>query len=161
MESNQIKFAENKDYTVTFKFDTPQTGTSQHGQWNRYGVEHEGMESSFFASPGLHNRITKYGVDDTITITKRMMNGKTSWDIKEVSKSNGVSKGIDSRTKDIHRQVCLKLAVESMGTVKKADDSYYDEIKNRLTQFSSILDPVDALIDKFDGEVVDGKELPF
>ena len=49
---NEIKFGENEEYNVTFKFDDPQTGTGQYGEWNRYGVAHKGEESSFFASPG-------------------------------------------------------------------------------------------------------------
>ena len=54
---NEIKFGENEEYNVTFKFDDPQTGTGQYGEWNRYGVDHKGEDSSFFASPGLHSRI--------------------------------------------------------------------------------------------------------
>ena len=159
-----IKFVENEEYDVTFKFDTPQTGNGQYGEWNRYGVEHKGEESSFFASPGLHNRIKSYGQGDTIKIVKRMVNGKTSWDIKKIGGStaptaNGMMTS-DARTKDIHRQVCLKLAVESIGVKAKATDAYYKEVKSRMEGFIAVLDPEDAVIDTVK-EVFDGEEVPF
>ena len=152
---NEIKFAEDIEYNVTFKFDTPQTGTGQYGEWNRYGVEHEGMDSSFFASPGLHNRIKSFKQGDSIKIIKRALNGKTSWDVKKTGESTAPVMS-DARTKDIHRQVCLKLAVESIGTKAKITDAYYEDVKSRMMGFLGVLDPVEVIKEKFDGE-----EIPF
>ena len=168
MDTNQIKFAEGHQYDVTFKFDTPKTGVNQHGEWNLYGVEHNGTDSAFFASPGLHNRLTSFRQGDTISIMKNLVNNRTSWDVKKFSgASSSVSNGIitpDARTKDIHRQVCLKLAVESIGAKTKVTDAYYEDVKSRMEGLLAVLDPeeavVDAIKEKFDGEEVDG-EIPF
>ena len=156
---NEIKFGENEEYNVTFKFDDPQTGTGQYGEWNRYGVDHKGKDSSFFASPGLHSRIKSFKQGDSIKIIKRMSNGKTSWDVK---KTGGSSTPVmsDARTKDIHRQVCLKLAVESIGVKAKTTDAYYKDVRDRMMGFLGVLDPVEIIKDKFDGEEVEG-EIPF
>ena len=163
MEVNQIKFAEGQQYDVTFKFDTPKTGNNQHGEWNLYGVEHNGTDSSFFASPGLHRRIKSFSQGDSISIVKNMQNGRTAWDVKELgsSKSTNTSMTMDARTKDIHRQVCLKLAVESIGTKTKVTDAYYKDVKERMEGLLAVLDPAEAVVDsikeKFDGE----EEVPF
>ena len=156
---NEIKFGENEEYNVTFKFDDPQTGTGQYGEWNRYGVDHKGKDSSFFASPGLHNRIKSFKQGDSIKIIKRMSNGKTSWDVKKTGESTEPVT-IDARTKDIHRQVCLKLAVESIGVKAKTTDAYYKDVADRMMGFLGVLDPVEDIKDKFDGEEVEG-EVPF
>ena len=156
---NEIKFGENEEYIVTFKFDTPQTGTGQYGEWNRYGVEHKGEDSSFFASTGLHNRIKSFKQGDSVKIIKRMSNGKTSWDIKKTGET-AVTVVTDARTKDIHRQVCLKLAVESIGVKAKATDAYYKDVGDRLKGFLAVLDPVEIIKEKFNGEEVEG-EFPF
>ena len=163
-EYNEIKFAEDIEYNVTFKFDTPQTGTGQYGEWNRYGVEHEGMESSFFASPGLHNRIKSFKQGDSVKIIKKAYNGKTSWDVKQIGGDSTINSSAtlspDARTKDIHRQVCLKLAVQSIGDKAKATDAYYKDIKNRMEGFIAILDPEDAIVEAVK-EKFDGEEIPF
>ena len=156
---NEIKFGENEEYNVTFKFDTPQTGTGQYGEWNRYGVDHKGEDSSFFASPGLHSRIKSFKQGDSIKIVKRMSNGKTSWDVKKTGGSPTPVMS-DARTKDIHRQVCLKLAVESIGAKTKVTDAYYKDVADRMMGFLAVLDPVEIIKDKFDGEEVEG-EIPF
>jgi|TARA_Y100000034_G_C6906447_1_gene420826 hypothetical protein len=164
MEVKQIKFAEGEQYQVTFKYDTPKTGMNQHGEWNLYGVEHNGIDSSFFASPGLHNRVRNFRQGDTISITKNMANGRVSWDVKKVNSSssaNGVV-SLDTRTKDIHRQVCLKLAVESIGAKAKVTDGYFKDVKERMNGFLAVLDPVEAIKDKFDGEEIgEGEKVPF
>ena len=93
-----------------------------------------------------------------------MVNGKTSWDIKKIGGSTtpgaNVSITADARTKDIHRQVCLKLAVESIGTKAKVTDAYYKDVKSRMEGFIAVLDPEDAVIDAVK-EVFDGEEVPF
>lgn len=171
METQQIKFAEGQTYEVQFKFDTPKTGTNQHGEWNLYGVTHNGVDSSFFASPGLHRKIQGYGQGDTCTIKKVAVNGKIAWDIKTIGNAVGKSAnntspdmGIDARTKDIHRQVCLKLAVESIGTKAKVTEAYYKDVKARMEGLLNVLDPEDVMEtikDKFDGEDVTDKGIPF
>jgi len=165
MESNTIKFGEGEEYDVTFKFDTPKQGTNQHGEWNLYGVTHKGVDASFFASKGLHSRIRTYKEGDTIKIVKRTANGRTSWDIKQLgtSPNQSVSSSItpDARTKDIHRQVCLKLAVESIGTKAKVTDAYYEDVRNRMNGLIMVLDPIEVIKDKFDGEELSDEEIPF
>ena len=159
MEYNEIKFGENEEYNVTFKFDTPKTGEGKYGEWNLYGVDHKGEDSSFFASYGLHNRIKAFKQGDSVKIVKRMKNGKTSWDVEKTGESIAPVVA-DARTKDIHRQVCLKLAVESIGVKAKPTDSYYKDVQSRMLGFLGILDPVEVIKEKFNGEEVDG-EIPF
>ena len=158
-EYDEIKFGENEEYNVTFKFDTPKTGEGKYGEWNLYGVDHDGKDSSFFASYGLHNRIKGFKQGDSVKIIKRMKNGKTSWDVKQTGKTTAPVMS-DARTKDIHRQVCLKLAVESIGTKAKATEAYYKDVGDRMKGFLVVLDPVEIIKEKFNGEEVDG-ELPF
>ena len=66
----------------------------------------------------------------------------------------------DARTKDIHRQVCLILAVESIGVKAKTTDAYYKDVADRMMGFLGVLDPVEIIKDKFNGEEVEG-EIPF
>mgnify|MGYP003152603077 CR=1 FL=1 len=157
---NEIKFGENEEYNVTFKFDTPKTGNGQYGEWNLYGVEHDGKDSSFFAPPGLHNRVKLFKQGDSVKIIKLERNGKTFWDVQKTGESAAFTE-LDARTKDIHRQVCLKLAVESIGTKAKVTDSYYEDVRNRMNGLIMVLDPVEAIKDKFEGEELPDKKLPF
>ena len=48
---------------------------------------------------------------------------------------------VDDRTKDIHRQVCLKLAVQSMGVCSSMEEEFnYGEVKDRMEGLLNILD---------------------
>ena len=160
MEYNEIKFGENEEYNVTFKFDEPKTGEGQYGEWNLYGVEHDGKDSSFFASPGLHNRVKSFKQGDSVKIVKRMKNNRTTWDVKKTGESTAPVVS-DARTKDIHRQVCLKLAVESIGTKAKVTDTYYKEVGDRMKGFLGVLDPAEIIKERFDGEEITDGKIPF
>ena len=163
MEQNQIKFIEGTEYKVTFKFDTPKTGNNQHGEWNLYGVEHDGADSAFFASPGLHRQVRVFKQGDTVSITKGSRNGRAFWDVKKLGSSSPSANGdmsLDARTKDIHRQVCLKLAVESIGSKAKVTDAYYKDVKARMEGFLAVLDPSESVIDSVK-ETFEGEEIPF
>jgi len=134
MESTKLQFKANLDYAVKLNYDQPKQGTSQYGDWYMYSVEHEGEEKVFFATPFLHDKLKHYGKDDTITIQKMEVGGgKVEWNIfpdgetpvkrdrgnslkpelnKESQKSSQDWDLINAKKSyDIHKQVCLKLAV--------------------------------------------------
>ena len=54
---------------------------------------------------------------------------------------NYQAKQNDDRTKDIHKQVCLKLAVQSLGTTENLD---YQEVKVRMEGLVGVLEDVEV-----------------
>jgi hypothetical protein len=122
MENTPIlKFKTNTDYSVMLRFNKPDTGTNDYGPWNRYGVTHEGNDASIFASAGLHKQLSLYGAGSTVNIRKEEYDaGKTKFIVTSDSPISQPSQSInssptvtnDARTHDIHKQVCLKLAVQ-------------------------------------------------
>lgn len=147
---NTLKFKSNTDHVVTLLFDTPQTGTNSYGDWFRYGCEHNGQESSFFATGYLHSKLEGYGKGAKLNIRKvELDGGKIGWDIipeegTSIKTKTDVPAMVqqrqatnDERTKDIHKQVCLKLAVQSMGVVEKLDIA---EVNSRMIALQLILE---------------------
>tara|TARA_R110000823_G_scaffold204737_5_gene335775 strand:- start:4942 stop:5424 length:483 start_codon:yes stop_codon:yes gene_type:complete len=150
METKQLKIPTNGSAVVEFMFDSPKHGTNDYGNWNLYGMKCEGEEVSLFATDNLHNQIQFYSKGDTIEIAKNETEqGRIHWDItpregtpvRNASNTTATPKVItsssktpDDRTADIHKQVCLKLAVQSVG-------SNYDivEIEARMYSLLSVL----------------------
>ncbi len=150
MENNQLKIPTNGSAVVEFMFDQPKQGTNNYGNWNLYGLKHEGKDVSLFATDNLHNKLQFYKTGDIIEISKNETEqGRIMWEItpkegtpiKNASNttpsptqttSNG--KSVDDRTADIHKQVCLKLAVQSMGT-----EFNIEEIESRMYSLLSVL----------------------
>jgi len=114
---------------VKLMYPEPKTGTNAYGNWYLYGVEIDGRETGFFATDALHKKLSVYGQGAKVSITKEeYAPGKSAWTVQAlegtqpqaIAPSTSSSTGIDNRTHDIHKQVCLKLAVQLFG-VKKGD----------------------------------------
>lgn len=138
----------NTDYPVTLVYDQCKSGESQYGPWNLYGVEHNGEEQSLFAEDALHQELKKYSKGAKLVIRRNQdENGTLSW---QVVPANGESQNkpkqtvvgyLDDRTRDIHRQVALKIATISIGQSQKAwSDEDLHEIKVRMNKLLEILD---------------------
>ena len=147
METKQLKIPKNGSSIVEFMFDNPKQGTNNYGNWNLYGLKCKGEDVSLFATDNLHNKIKYYRTGDVIEIAKNETEqGRIHWDVtpregtpvRDASNSTAapVSSSVsrDDRTADIHKQVCLKLAVQSMGS-----DFDITEIESTMYSLSSVL----------------------
>jgi hypothetical protein len=117
-QAETLKIQEGQDTFVEFLYDAPKTGTNNYGNWYLYGVRHEGSEKGIFATEYLHDKLQYYSKGDKVNIRKEQTsNGKVAWNVvaegstKQKNEGN-TTLGIDNRTHDIHKQVCLKLAVD-------------------------------------------------
>jgi len=122
VEYKNLKIGYNTDNKVELLFDTPKPYTNQYGDSFLYGLKKDGEEMNFFATPTLNNILSRFTKGDVVNIRKEESeNGKTKWDVKKIAENNTQSNQqiqnantgvIDARTHDIHKQVCLKLAIE-------------------------------------------------
>jgi len=62
VDKKSFKFKTNIPETVEFRFDTPKTGKSEHGEWFLYGVKKDKEETAFFATPYLHDFIQSLNI---------------------------------------------------------------------------------------------------
>ena len=132
MDNNKdtFKLSPTDENIVKLMYPEPKTGTNTYGNWYLYGVEKDGRETGFFATDALHKKLSVYGQGAEVSISKEeYAPGKSAWVVKPLggttptktaSPTPSTSNNIDNRTHDIHKQVCLKLAVELFG-VKKGD----------------------------------------
>jgi hypothetical protein len=138
----------NTDYPVTLTFDKCKSGESQYGEWRLYGVEFGGEPMGIFAEDALHQELKKYGKGAKLVIRRNQdVSGKLEW---LVTPANGnsptkpkqtVISYLDDRTRDIHRQVALKIATISVGQSQKSwSDDDLQEIKVRMDKLLEILD---------------------
>jgi len=140
----------NTDYSVKLMYDTCKSGESQYGQWNLYGVEYDREPHGLFADDFLHEILGRYRKGDQVVIRREQdQEGKLHWEVFPTRNGSArlnpaqTTLPIDSRTKDIHRQVCLKVAVLSFPTSNKSwDDEIVKEIKARTDSLILILDGV-------------------
>ena len=158
-----LKIKANIDNVVEFLYDSPKEGTNDFGMWHRYALKHNGNEVGLFATDALHAKLMNFTTGDRVNIRKEEYEpNKYGWNVipeegtparntGTPSNINGSYKSTPSattqeRTKDIHRQVCLKLAVQSMGTPETLDLAI---VKQRM----------EGLLDVLDGKETDS--LPF
>tara|TARA_R100001510_G_C7612002_1_gene175235 strand:- start:88 stop:555 length:468 start_codon:yes stop_codon:yes gene_type:complete len=145
METKQLKIPTNGSAIVEFMFDEPKQGTNNYGNWNLYGLRHDGEDASLFATDMLHSKIQHYRKGDVIEIAKNETEGgRIAWEVtpkegtpvRDASNTTPTPKpqSMDDRTADIHKQVCLKLAVQSMGT-----EFDIQEIESRMYSLLSVL----------------------
>ena len=130
MENNTFKLNPTDANVVELLYNQPKTGTNNYGDWFLYGVRKDGVETSFFATDALHKKLSVYSQGAKLSIKKEEYSpGKSAWTVQplegttasrpEVIGSIDVGyQKIDDRTHDIHKQVCLKLAVELFGVKK-------------------------------------------
>lgn len=69
-KSDLVDFKPGSTEQVTLSFDQPKTGTTRGRQWIRYGVQHQGQNKGFFATPQGHAAIQELGArkGDTLVI---------------------------------------------------------------------------------------------
>ena len=136
----------NHDYPITLTYDECKSGESQYGPWNLYGVKYEGVEQGVFAEDALHQKLQKYGKGAKLIIRRNQDDdGQLEWQIVPVNGNNRSNQTVlnylDDRTRDIHRQVALKIATISIGqTTKPWTDEDLQEIKVRMDKLLEILD---------------------
>ena len=63
-----LEIPKNQSVIISLLFDTPKTGMNQNGPWHLYGVNHEGIEKSYFASEKAHEMLQHYSKGDTVKI---------------------------------------------------------------------------------------------
>jgi len=137
----------NKDYPITLTYDQCKSGESQYGPWYLYGIDYNGEPMGIFAEDALHHQLKEYGKGAKLVIRRNQENGKLEW---RVTPANGnipskqtktYSSFLDDRTRDIHRQVALKIATISIGqSLKPWTDEDLVEIKVRMDKLLDILD---------------------
>tara|TARA_R100000734_G_scaffold7674_1_gene6155 strand:- start:10828 stop:11340 length:513 start_codon:yes stop_codon:yes gene_type:complete len=126
MDNNTFKLNPTDANVVELMYNEPKTGTNNYGDWYLYGVRKDGVETSFFATDALHKKLSVYNQGAKLSIQKEeYAPGKSAWTVQPLegtttSAPTTTTRTIDDRTHDIHKQVCLKLAVELFGT-KKGD----------------------------------------
>jgi len=143
----------NTDYPVTLMYDKCKSGESQYGPWSLYGVEYEGEHQGVFADNNLHDKLKQYGKGTKLVIRKNQTeHGNLEWQVipqngkVNNSKSNNGSDNtdqfyLDNRTKDIHRQVALKIATISIGqSTRPWTEDDVTEIRLRMNKLLEILD---------------------
>lgn len=126
MESNTIKLSPDKENVIELLYDQPKTGTNNYGEWFLYGVKKDQQEVSFFATSSLHKKLSGFGKGSKLSVTKEeYAPNKFAWTVNSLktvqpsapAPQNSANQHIDNRTHDIHKQVCLKLAIEMLGKV--------------------------------------------
>tara|TARA_R100001460_G_scaffold30415_3_gene60065 strand:+ start:58 stop:552 length:495 start_codon:yes stop_codon:yes gene_type:complete len=117
---DSFKLSKDADNIVELLYDKPKQGQNAYGAWYLYGVNKEGQETSFFATENLHKKLSTFGRGATVNIRKdEYAPGKFAWNVIPQGDTQPkrtlatVTKDVmDARTHDIHKQVCLKLAVD-------------------------------------------------
>jgi|TARA_Y100000296_G_scaffold69100_1_gene82710 hypothetical protein len=163
MERATLKIKANTDNVVKFLYDTPIEGTNSYGVYHLYAFDMDGTETGLFATDALHEKLKNFTIGDSVNIRKEEYEpNKFGWNVipeeGTPARNTGTPSNINDsykstpsattqeRTKDIHRQVCLKLAVQSMGTPETLDLAI---VKQRM----------EGLLDVLDGKETDS--LPF
>jgi len=149
-----LKMESNKDYILKFNYDSPITGTNAYGEYYLYNFDHEAKPVSVFATPSLHGKLKNYIKGDMVKVRKEEYEaGKKGFVVTPFANTperttsdtiNAVdsTSSIDARTKDIHKQVCLKLAVQSMGTQETLD---FAMVKIRMEGLLNVLEDRDVV----------------
>lgn len=128
MEYKKLVIEEGTSHDVELLFDQPKPLNTNWGEKFLYGVKKGGEEYSFFATPYLNTKLSGFKRGDVVKIANNKVDGKTVWDVRAISvnkmqgnqKIESMSNGVvDARTHDIHKQVCLKLAIQMRGNTDK------------------------------------------
>ena len=134
------------------------SGTNTYGPWFLYKLNYNGEQYAHFAQPLLHEKLQEYGEGDVVTIQK-LQTSRDGYDWVVTGDSNHKpdppktptpvaakpqqSPVFDDRTHDIHRQVCLKVAVKSFPASDKCwNDKVLAEIKRRTDSLMVVLEGV-------------------
>ena len=123
------------------------TGENNYGPWHFYQLRYNGEKYGHFAQPVLHEKLSRYNRGDQITIQKQQTE-KASYEwivnghnCKQEPAPVPISSTWDERTHDIHRQVCLKVAVMSFPASDKSwEAEVVDELKRRTNSLMTVLE---------------------
>ena len=146
----------NVDYNV--EIVGYKSGTNTYGPWFLYKLNYNGEQYPHFAQPFLHEKLQEYGEGDVVTIQK-LQTSRDGYDWVVTGDSNHKpdppktptpvaakpqqSPVFDDRTHDIHRQVCLKVAVKSFPASDKCwNDEVLAELKRRTDSLMVVLEGV-------------------
>ena len=174
MEQNKdtFKLSPTDANIVELLYPQPKTGTNTYGNWYLYGVKKDGIETGFFATDALHKKLSVYGQGARVSITKEeYAPGKSAWTVEHLGgtqpqavASTTTSTSVDNRTHDIHKQVCLKLAVELFGVKKGAmlSDTDMVTIDTNMQSLLSILEAEEKVkhLTNSENPVISG-DMPF
>ena len=147
----KLVITEGTSQNVEFLFDQPKPVDTKWGERFLYGFKKDGEQYNFFATPYLSDKLSGFKRGDVVKIAhNKLPSGKTAWDVRTIpvnktqnnqqteSMGNGV---IDARTHDIHKQVCLKLAVQIMGDINAVlSDTEVTVIKANTQLLLSVLE---------------------
>lgn len=173
---DSFKLSKDTDNIVELMYDTPKTGTNNYGAWYLYGVRRDGQETSFFATENLHKKLNIYGQGATVIIRKEeYAPNKFAWTVVPQSgnepkaPSPSATNTIDARTHDIHKQVCLKLAIEIFKThdnTRLISDVDLTIIKTNMVHLLNVLEdtdgqPTEKVKDLTSDDPVKNDDMPF
>jgi len=156
-QNNTIKLSPDGDNIVELLYPTPKTGTNNYGNWYLYGVIKDGQETGFFATDSLHKKLSVYGQGARVNIVKEeYAPNKYAWTVTPLSGTKPSTtptvgtKSVDDRTHDIHKQVCLKLAIElhSQGFDQLLTDTELTVIDANTKMLLSVLESSEEKIVK-------------
>jgi hypothetical protein len=85
--------------SIKLLYDRCKSGINENGkEWNLYGVEHEGVQKSYFATKKSHEMLQHFEKGDFVNIKhKRLSNGNT---MHEVSPANKLINKKNNNTDD-------------------------------------------------------------
>ena len=157
------------DYLITLTAERPTPRESQWGVQQEYSITYDSKPYSLTASPGLHKQLSLYGAGSSLNVRKESFGeGKTKFVVVSRGQSSDtlstpqVSMSSDARTHDIHKQVCLKLAV---GLLNREDNSTLSggELVVIEANMKSLLVVLEGKQEEADGktEAKSDEDLPF
>lgn len=133
----------NTDYPVTLLYDNCKSGSSQYGPWNLYGVSYQEEAQGLFVDDQLHAMLRQYRKGDQVLIRRAQdLKGNLSWCVAPRALNLTPHSVLpDARTKDIHRQLCLKIAVMSFPRfIQHWDEAVLSELRSRTELLIKVLD---------------------
>tara|TARA_R100001443_G_scaffold68514_2_gene77210 strand:- start:3620 stop:4129 length:510 start_codon:yes stop_codon:yes gene_type:complete len=148
--SNQdaIKLSTDSDNVVQI-LDV-KSAMGKNGMWHLYTVKKDGQRVKFFApTEKVHEKLSAFQMNDVVNIRKEEWGaGKSVWKVTyQGSEKSSGNVSIDDRTHDIHKQVCLKLAVDMVAkkdTHTILTDAELVIIKANMTALLDVLENNDA-----------------
>jgi len=127
-------------------------GENNYGPWHFYQLKHDGEKYGHFAQPALHEKLKGFSDGEIITIRKEqtekdgfnwIVNGKAHNQQVISNPAESRPSTFDDRTHDIHRQVCLKVAVVSFPASDRPwTDDVVQELKQRTDSLMTVLEGV-------------------
>ena len=141
-------------YNVDYDLEivSQKDGKSTYGPWHFYQLMFQGKKFGHFAQPVLHEKLKEFSMGDRVIIQKQqtendgcywIVNGSDS-QLEKPTQPISKQSTWDERTHDIHRQVCLKVAVMSFpSTDRPWSSEVVTELRRRTENLLVVLEEVD------------------